>query len=102
MTFNPPKSTEVWARLSGFRCEDEEAKPASWPMPAWTPVCAKNGQWSGKIKMSRRGSVALHTALYQAASMARLYDHTLHFAPEANLTILQEYALSPHDSLLLV
>ena len=72
MTFNPPKSTEVWARLSGFRCEDEEAKPASWPMPAWTPVRAKNGQWSGKIKMSRRGSVALHTALYQAASMARL------------------------------
>jgi hypothetical protein len=25
MTFNPPKSTEAWARLSGFRCEDEEA-----------------------------------------------------------------------------
>ena len=47
-------------------------------MPAWTPACAKNGQWSGKIKMSKRGSVALHTALYQAASMARLHDHTLH------------------------
>jgi hypothetical protein len=46
-------------------------------MPAWTPACAKNGQWSGKIKMSKRGSVALHTALYQAASMARLHDHTL-------------------------
>jgi hypothetical protein len=37
----------------------------------------KMGQWSGKIKMSKRGSVALHTALYQAASMARLHDHTL-------------------------
>ena len=24
------------------------------------PGCAKSGQWSGKIKMSKRGNVALH------------------------------------------
>jgi hypothetical protein len=29
-----------------------------------------------QIKMSKRGSVALRTALYQAASMARLHSHT--------------------------
>jgi transposase len=33
------------------------------------PRVRKSGQWSGKIKMSKRGS----TALYQAASMARLH-----------------------------
>jgi transposase len=42
------------------------------------PRVRKSGQWSGKIKMSKRGSVALRTALYQAASMARL--HEPHFA----------------------
>ena len=31
------------------------------------PRVRKSGQWSGKIKMSKRGSVALRTALYQAA-----------------------------------
>jgi Transposase IS116/IS110/IS902 family len=54
-------------------------------MPAWTPACAKSGQWSGKIKMSKRGSVALHTALYQAARMARLYDYTL----QISITIIE-------------
>ena len=38
------------------------------------PRVRKSGQWSGKIKMSKRGSVALRTALYQAASMARLHE----------------------------
>jgi transposase len=33
------------------------------------PRVRKSGQWSGKIKMSKRGSVALRTALYQAASI---------------------------------
>jgi transposase len=33
------------------------------------PGVRKSGQWSGKIKMSKRGS----TALYRAASMARLH-----------------------------
>ena len=37
----------------------------------------KSGQWSGKIKMSKSGSVALRTALYQAASMARLHEPRL-------------------------
>jgi transposase len=37
----------------------------------------KSSQWSGKIKMSKRGSVALRTALYQAASMARLHEPRL-------------------------
>ena len=35
------------------------------------------GQWSGKIKMSKCGSTALRTALYQAASMARLHEPRL-------------------------
>ena len=44
------------------------------------PRVRKSGQWSGKIKMSKRGSATLRTALYQAASMARLrlgeiYNH---------------------------
>jgi transposase len=38
------------------------------------PRVRKSGQWSGKIKMSKRGSVALRTALYQAASMPRLHE----------------------------
>jgi transposase len=38
------------------------------------PRVRKSGQWNGKIKMSKRGSVALRTALYQAASMARLHE----------------------------
>jgi transposase len=41
------------------------------------PRVRKSGQWSGKIKMSKRGSVALRTALYQAASMARLHEPRL-------------------------
>jgi transposase len=41
------------------------------------PRVRKNGQWSGKIKMSKRGSVALRTALYQAASMGRLHEPRL-------------------------
>jgi transposase len=41
------------------------------------PRVRKSGQWTGKIKMSKRGSVALRTALYQAASMARLHEPRL-------------------------
>jgi transposase len=41
------------------------------------PRVRKSGQWSGKIKMSKRGSTALRTALYQAASMARLHEPRL-------------------------
>jgi len=41
------------------------------------PRVRKSGQWCGKIKMSKRGSVALRTALYQAASMARLHEPCL-------------------------
>jgi len=41
------------------------------------PRVRKSGQWSGKIKMSKRGSAALRTALYQAASMARLHEPRL-------------------------
>lgn len=41
------------------------------------PRVRKSGQWSGKIKMSKRGSTALPTALYQAATMARLHEPRL-------------------------
>lgn len=41
------------------------------------PRVRKSGQWSGKIKMSKRGSLPLRTALYQAASMARLHEPRL-------------------------
>jgi transposase len=41
------------------------------------PRVRNSGQWSGKIKMSKRGSTALRTALYQAASMARLHEPRL-------------------------
>ena len=41
------------------------------------PQVRQSGQWSGKTKMSKRGSVALRTALYQAASMARLHEPRL-------------------------
>jgi transposase len=41
------------------------------------PRVRKSGQWVGKIKMSKRGSTALRTALYQAASMARLHEPRL-------------------------
>ena len=41
------------------------------------PRVRKSGQWSGKIKMSKRGSATLRTALYQAASMARLHEPRL-------------------------
>jgi len=46
------------------------------------PRVRKSGQWSGKIKMSKRGSTALPTALYQAATMARLHEPGL---PGSNL-----------------
>jgi len=41
------------------------------------PRVRKSGQWNGKIKMSKRGSPTLRTALYQAASMARLHQPRL-------------------------
>jgi transposase len=41
------------------------------------PRVRKSGQWSGKIKMSKRGSTSLRTALYQAASMTRLHEPRL-------------------------
>jgi transposase len=41
------------------------------------PRVRKSGQWNGKIKMSKRNSVALRTALYQAASIARLHEPRL-------------------------
>ena len=41
------------------------------------PRVRKSGQWSGKIKMSKRGSTTLRTALYQAASMAGLHEPRL-------------------------
>jgi hypothetical protein len=41
------------------------------------PRVRQSGQWSGKIKMSKRDSNALRTALYQAASMARLHEPCL-------------------------
>jgi transposase len=41
------------------------------------PQVRQSGQWSGKTKMSKRGSVALRTALYQTASMARLHEPRL-------------------------
>jgi hypothetical protein len=34
-------------------------------------------QWSGKIKMSKRGSAGLRAALFQAASMACLHEPRL-------------------------
>ena len=92
------------------------------------PRVQKSGQWSSKIKMSKRGSVALRTALYQAASMARLddprlaeiYHHHKHHSvaismshenfwpssmpsvPVAKPMTQQKYVLSQLDSLLLV
>jgi len=96
------------------------------------PRIRQSGQWSGKIKTSKRGSVALRTALFQAASMARLHESRLaeiyhrhrhqmhkhhnvaisHVARKllahhlsvyvANLLTPQKYALSQLDSLLLV
>lgn len=35
------------------------------------PRIRKSGKWTGKVKMSKRGSPTLRTALYQAANMAR-------------------------------
>ncbi len=35
------------------------------------PRIRESGQWSGKVRMSKRGSRALRTALYRAAFMAR-------------------------------
>lgn len=37
------------------------------------PRIRASGQWQGKVKMSKRGSPTLRTALYQAASMARIH-----------------------------
>ena len=35
------------------------------------PRIRQSGKWKGKVKMSKRGSPTLRTALYQAANMAR-------------------------------
>ena len=41
------------------------------------PRIRQSGQWKGTVKMSKRGSPALRTALYQAASMGRLHHASL-------------------------
>lgn len=41
------------------------------------PRIRQSGRWNGKTKMSKRGSAALRTALYQAASMGRLHSEEL-------------------------
>jgi transposase len=41
------------------------------------PRVRQSGNWKGKVKMSKRGSPALRTALYQAASMGRLHNDAL-------------------------
>jgi transposase len=41
------------------------------------PRIRQSSQWSGKIKMSKRGSAALLIALFQAASMTRLHEPRL-------------------------
>lgn len=38
------------------------------------PRIRQSGRWNGKVKMSKRGSPALRTALFQAASMGRLHN----------------------------
>jgi len=37
------------------------------------PRIRESGQWKGTVKMSKRGSPALRTALFKAASMGRLH-----------------------------
>lgn len=41
------------------------------------PRIRQSGQWQGAVKMSKRGSPALRTALFQAASMGRLHNADL-------------------------
>ena len=41
------------------------------------PRIRQSGQWKGTVKMSKRGSPALRTALFQAASMGRLHSPAL-------------------------
>jgi transposase len=41
------------------------------------PRVRQSGQWKGTVKMSKRGSPALRTALFQAASMGRLHNPNL-------------------------
>ena len=41
------------------------------------PRIRQSGQWQGTVKMSKRGSPALRTALFQAASMGRLHNADL-------------------------
>jgi transposase len=41
------------------------------------PRIRESGQWKGTVKMSKRGSPALRTALFQAASMGRLHNPDL-------------------------
>jgi hypothetical protein len=95
------------------------------PYAGMDPRVRKSGQWSGKIKMGQRGSTALRTALYQAASMtprlAEIYNrhkqqmnkhHVLaisHVRENSsaspmqsvyadNLTTARKYVLNPLDS----
>lgn len=41
------------------------------------PRIRQSGKWKGRVKMSKRGSPALRTALFQAASMGRLHNSDL-------------------------
>lgn len=41
------------------------------------PRIRQSGNWKGTVKMSKRGSPALRTALFQAASMGRLHNPDL-------------------------
>jgi len=41
------------------------------------PRIRQSGRWHGTVKMSKRGSPALRTALFQAASMGRLHNGDL-------------------------
>lgn len=41
------------------------------------PRVRQSGQWKGTVKMSKRGSPALRTALFQAASMGRIHNQSL-------------------------
>ena len=41
------------------------------------PRIRQSGQWQGTVKMSKRGSPTLRTALFQAASMGRLHNADL-------------------------
>jgi transposase len=41
------------------------------------PRIRQSGQWKGTVKMSKRGSPSLRTALFQAASMGRIHNPAL-------------------------